>query len=89
MTFELGINYWPRRKAMYMWREFDVGEVRDELAHIVDMGFDTVRLFALTRDFLPERERVDGAMISRLVDVVSVATELSRGISEMLTVRGG
>ena len=24
--FELGINYWPRRRAMYMWRDFDLGE---------------------------------------------------------------
>ena len=47
--FELGINYWPRRRAMYMWREFDLGEVRDELAQIADIGFDVVRLFALTR----------------------------------------
>ena len=43
-TFELGINYWPRRRAMYMWRDFDLAEIRDELAHIADMGFDTVRL---------------------------------------------
>ena len=38
---------------MYMWREFDIGEIRDELAQISDIGFDTVRLFALTQDFLP------------------------------------
>jgi endo-1,4-beta-mannosidase len=86
MTFELGINYWPRRKAMYMWREFDVGEVRDELAHIADMGFDTVRLFALTQDFLPERERVDGAMISRMVDVVRVAKDVGLAVVPTLVV---
>ena len=39
---------------MYMWREFDIGEIRDELAQISDIGFDMVRLFALTQDFLPE-----------------------------------
>jgi hypothetical protein len=21
-TFELGLNYWPKRRAMYMWRDF-------------------------------------------------------------------
>lgn len=41
--FELGINYWPRRRAMYMWREFDIGEIRDDLAQISDIGFDTVQ----------------------------------------------
>ncbi len=86
MTFELGINYWPRRRAMYMWREFDLAEVRDELAHIADMGFDTVRLFALTQDFLPERERVDGEMISRLVDVARVAKDVGLAIVPTLVV---
>jgi endo-1,4-beta-mannosidase len=86
MTFELGINYWPRRRAMYMWRELDLGEVRDELAHIADMGFDTVRLFALTQDFLPERERVDGAMVARLVEVARVAKEVGLAIVPTLIV---
>ena len=75
VAFELGINYWPRRQAMYMWRELDLVEVRDEMLHIADMGFDTVRLFALTQDFLPEAGRVDAAMVNRLVHVVRIAAE--------------
>lgn len=43
MTFELGLNYWPRRRAMYMWRDLDLGEVNDDMAHIASMGFDVVR----------------------------------------------
>ena len=27
--FVLGVNYWPRRKALYWWRDFDPAEVRD------------------------------------------------------------
>ena len=75
MTFELGINYWPRRSAMYMWREHDIAEIRDEMAHIADLGFDVVRLFVLTRDFLPEPGRVDPAMVARLVDVCRAASD--------------
>jgi hypothetical protein len=26
--FMLGVNYWPRAKAMYWWADFDPGEVR-------------------------------------------------------------
>ena len=40
MSFELGINYWPRKSAMYMWEEFDIGEVRQDMVHIADMGFE-------------------------------------------------
>ena len=75
MTFELGLNYWPRRRAMYMWRELDLAEVRDEMAQIADIGFDVVRVFALTEDFLPEPLTVDDRMVGRLVDVVAVAAE--------------
>jgi endo-1,4-beta-mannosidase len=73
--FELGINYWPRRRAMYMWRELDLGEVRDELAQIAEIGFDSVRLFALAQDFLPQRETVDHRMVDRLVEVARVAKD--------------
>ncbi|MEO8620401.1 MAG: hypothetical protein ABI625_04995 [bacterium] len=84
--FELGINYWPRRTAMYMWRDFDIGEVRDEFAHVADMGFDTVRVFALTQDFLPARESVDAAMVGRLVDVARAASEAGLSIVPTLIV---
>ena len=58
---------------MYMWREFDLAEARDELAQIAGIGFDTVRLFALTQDFLPAPGRVAPEMIDRLVEVTRAA----------------
>ena len=75
MTFELGINYWPRRSAMWMWREFDLGEVRDDMAQIASMGFDVVRFFALTRDFLPEHRSVAPEMVTRLGQVALAAKD--------------
>lgn len=75
MTFELGVNYWPRRSAMYMWREFDPGEVREDMAHIAELGFDVVRVFALAEDFLPQPLTVDAQMVDRLVGVALAAVE--------------
>lgn len=75
MTFELGINYWPRSRAMYLWRDFDAGEVRDDMARIAALGFDVVRLFALAEDFLPEPKTVSAAAVTRLVEVVRAAGE--------------
>ena len=60
---------------MYMWREFDLAEVRDEMAHIADMGFDVVRVFALTQDFLPGPLTVATSMVARLVEVVRCAKD--------------
>ena len=69
-----------------MWRDFDLAEVRDELAHIAEMGFETVRLFALAQDFLPGCERVDADMVGRLVDVARVAKEQKLSIVPTLIV---
>lgn len=75
MTFELGVNYWPRRSAMYMWREFDIGELREDMARIANLGFDVVRVFALAQDFLPRPLTVATDMIERLTQLVGAAKE--------------
>src|SRR3954470_21827114 len=86
MTFELGVNYWPRRRAMYMWREPDIGEVREEMAQIADIGFDVVRIFALTQDFLPRAGTVDAAILARLLQVVRAAKDAGLKIVPTLVV---
>ena len=45
MRFSLGVNYWPRRSAMAMWRRFDAGEIREDFARIAGLGLDAVRFF--------------------------------------------
>lgn len=73
--FELGVNWWPVRRAMSMWKELDLGEVRAEMAHIADMGFDVVRFFALTEDFLPAPLEVASARVADLVAVAGAARD--------------
>ena len=51
--FLLGVNYWPRRKAMYWWPDFDEAEVREEFALIKELGLSLVRIFLLWDDFQP------------------------------------
>ena len=86
MTFELGINYWPKRTAMWMWREFDIAEVRDDMDHIAAMGFDVVRMFALTEDFLTGPRTVDANNVERLVDVARAAKDAGLKINPTLIV---
>src|SRR3981081_4317199 len=86
VTFELGINYWPRRSAMYMWRELDIGEVRDEMAQIAGMGFDIVRVFTLAQDFLPEPLTVAVDMVANLVEVVRAAKDAGLRVVPTLVV---
>ena len=57
--FILGVNYWPRTKAMYWWPSFDPGEVRDDFALVCDLGMQVVRIFLLWDDFQSAPEAVD------------------------------
>jgi len=86
VTFELGINYWPKRTAMWMWREFDIAEVRDDMAHIAAMGFDVVRMFALTEDFLTGPRTVDTKNVNRLVEVARAVKDAGLKINPTLIV---
>jgi endo-1,4-beta-mannosidase len=71
---------------MYMWRDFDLGEVRDDFAQIADIGFDVVRVFALTQDFLTGPRGVAAPMIDRLVDVAGAARDAGLAIVPTLVV---
>jgi endo-1,4-beta-mannosidase len=75
MQFSVGVNYWPRRSAMAMWRRFDLGEVREDFQRIAAMGLDTVRFFLRWDDFQPAPDAMDATMLERLVAVVDCAHE--------------
>jgi endo-1,4-beta-mannosidase len=73
--FRLGVNYWPRRKAMYWWRSFDVGEVRDEFDLIADLGLDLVRIFLLWEDWQSSPGAVERPALEALGSVCDAAAD--------------
>ena len=78
--FILGVNYWPRKKAMYWWSNFDAGEVREEFSIINDIGLNVVRLFLLWDDFQPDPGSVASEQIDNLATVADVAAEKGLGL---------
>ena len=78
--FTLGVNYWPRKKAMYWWNNFDTGEVREEFAIIKSIGMNVVRFFLLWEDFQPEPTLVAKDKLDNLVKVADIAAEIGLGI---------
>lgn len=78
--FTLGVNYWPRCKAMYWWSDFDAGEVREEFAVIREIGMDVVRLFLLWDDFQPDPDSVSKEALENLVKVADIAAENNLGL---------
>ncbi len=73
--FLLGVNYWPRRKAMYWWTNFDAAEVSDEFAIIRDLGLSIVRFFLLWDDFQPEPDKVSPEALKHLQTVCDLAEQ--------------
>ncbi|MEO8476687.1 MAG: hypothetical protein ABI572_06505 [Actinomycetota bacterium] len=71
--FRLGVNYWPARTAMDWWPRFDPAEVAADFERIAGAGMDSVRCFLRWEDFQPELDRVDHAMLGRLVAVADAA----------------
>jgi endo-1,4-beta-mannosidase len=78
--FTLGVNYWPRRKAMYWWSNFDEGEVSEEFAIIKDLGMNVVRLFLLWDDFQPEPASVSKEAVDNLIKVANAAADNGLGL---------
>ncbi len=74
--FTLGVNYWPRRKAMYWWSNFDAGEVREEFSLIHELGLSLVRIFLLWDDVQPEPDEVSVNCLDHLVTVADIAASL-------------
>ncbi|MGA7356319.1 MAG: hypothetical protein WBW76_12895, partial [Candidatus Cybelea sp.] len=57
--FLLGINYWPRRSAMYMWQRFNLDEIGEDLVQIKELGLDVVRFFLMWEAFQPQPNAMD------------------------------
>lgn len=78
--FALGVNYWPRRKAMYWWSNFDAGEVREEFALIHELGLNVVRVFLLWEDFQPTPDSVSKVCLRHLETVCDIAIQNELGM---------
>lgn len=74
-TFTLGVNYWPRHKAMYWWKDFDRAEVETEFAQIAALKLRVVRIFLFWEDFQPAPDRISDRALADLGTVLDVARE--------------
>ncbi len=74
--FILGVNYWPRRKAMTWWADFDEDEVREEFGIIAEVGMTMVRIFLFWEHWQPKPDVVDERSLDNLGTVCDIAEEL-------------
>jgi endo-1,4-beta-mannosidase len=68
---------------MAMWRRFDAGEIREDLARMAELGLDALRFFLRWDDFQPSADTLDAAMLARLEGVADLVA--SAGLRAMPT----
>lgn len=73
--FVLGVNYWPRRKAMYWWSQFDAEEVWVEFALIRSLGMSIARIFLLWDDWQPAPDQVSQGCLRQLETACDIAEQ--------------
>src|ERR1700691_4980071 len=73
--FLLGINYWPRRSAMYMWERFDLAEISEDMARIKGRGLDIVRFFLKLETFQPEPSRMNAEALHHFDAVMQTVAD--------------
>jgi endo-1,4-beta-mannosidase len=74
--FILGTNYWPSRKAMYWWRDFDKSFLRDDLHRLKDAGLKHIRVSLLWEDFQPRADSVSVKALDHLLSVCDMCHDL-------------
>ncbi|NLB89041.1 MAG: hypothetical protein GX790_07435, partial [Syntrophomonadaceae bacterium] len=71
--FTLGINYWPRNKAMYWWQNFESEEVKEDFATLKYFNINYVRIFLTWEDFQPQPDLISTVSLNNLCRVADLA----------------
>lgn len=73
--FPVGVNYMPRDHAVYMWKEFDPEQMREEFRMLRSMGINTVRTFIYWEDLNPAPGELSGENIDQIGEMLDIALE--------------
>jgi endo-1,4-beta-mannosidase len=80
-SFTTGVNYWPQRAAMSMWRHFDPVTIKEDMATIAELGCSCLRIFLLWEDFQPHPRQCSVPVLDHLVKLMELAGD--RGLRVM------
>ncbi len=71
----LGANFWSRTGGPLMWRSYDPGVLREELAVLARHGLRQTRSFFYWPDFMPEPDRLDEEKMAHFADFLDAHVE--------------
>lgn len=72
--FRIGVNYWPRKLGLDLWKRFDVDTVQEDFAQLADLGIDYARVFLLWEDFQSKPDSVRCSALAHLLELCDAAS---------------
>ncbi|MEM2220620.1 MAG: cellulase family glycosylhydrolase [Ignisphaera sp.] len=64
--FLLGVNYWPRKTNIRMWRDWNENDIAEDIRLMKELGIRAVRFFIKNEDFADENANVYNPVLEKL-----------------------
>ncbi|MCS7105474.1 MAG: glycoside hydrolase family 42 [Thermofilaceae archaeon] len=77
--FLLGVNYWPRRLNIRMWRDWDEEAVRLDVRQMKELGVRVARVFIKCEDFADEQGNLRDSAARKLACFLDILAENGLG----------
>lgn len=73
--FLLGVNYWPRKLNIRMWKDWDEEAIREDCRKMRELGIRVARVFLKDEDFSDEDANVYKESLGKLVKFLDILAE--------------
>jgi beta-galactosidase len=71
--FLCGVNYWPRKTGVHMWKEWDAESIDAEFRQMAELSLNACRVFLLWEDFQPDPYRVSEEAMAKFDELVKIS----------------
>ena len=82
-NFLLGVNYWPTRQNIKMWKNWEPEEISKDIDSLSNLGTVTLRCFILDEDFIDNYGNLNQESLNKLSQFLDICS--SHGQKVMLT----
>jgi hypothetical protein len=85
--FVIGVNYWPRKLGLDLWRRFDVDVVQEDFALLSELGVGQAKINLVWEDFQSKPESLRCAALAHLLALCDAAS--AENLKLELSLMGG
>jgi endo-1,4-beta-mannosidase len=71
--FICGVNYWPRKTGVHMWKEWDAKSIDAEFRQMAELSLNACRVFLLWEDFQPAPDVISEQAMAKFHELVEIS----------------